>query len=47
MFDSFTPRQLYQEVTDLVVCCVTLVWIPEDIPLRTETSKNVKCGIVI
>jgi hypothetical protein len=31
------------KVTNLILCCITLVSIPDDSPLRTETYRNVQC----
>jgi hypothetical protein len=44
-FDSFTPHQLYTNVTDLVSCCITLARFPVDGPLRTITCRSVKCDL--
>jgi len=34
-------------VTNLVLCCVTLIWFPEDGPLRSETCRNNQSQILI
>jgi len=42
-----TPRQICTKVTKMVICCISLFWFPEDVPLWTETCRNVQCDIVI
>ena len=31
------------KVTNLILCCITLVSIPDDSTLRTETYRNIQC----
>ena len=46
-FDSFTPLQLCTKATDLVLCCISLVGLPDDNSLRKETCRNIHCDIVM
>jgi len=39
-FNSFTPRQLYTELTNMVLCCIILVWFLNDSPLQAETCSK-------
>jgi len=38
---SCLPRQLFTKVTNFVLCCITCVWYPDEVPLRTETCWNI------
>ena len=38
----FTPRPLCTKGTDLVSCCIVLVWFLDDDFLRTETCANIQ-----
>jgi len=43
----FIPSHLYTKVTHLVLCCLTLVWFPDEGPLRIETCRNIHCNILM
>jgi len=45
--NHITSRRICTKVTNMVICCISLFWFPEDVPLQTETCRNVHCGIVI
>ena len=34
-------------MTNLILCCVTLVCVPDDGPLRVETCSNIRSDIYI
>jgi len=46
-FDPFTQLQLCTKVTDLVLCCISLVGLPDVSSLRKEMCRTVHCGIVM
>ena len=41
----YTMSALYKSKL-IGFCSITLVWFPDDVPLRVETWINVKCDIV-
>jgi len=46
-FDSHKTRHLSTKVTNLDLCCITLVSFLDDVPMRVETCCSVQCVIVI
>ena len=46
-FDPFTLLQLCTKVTDLVLCSISLVGLPDKSALRKETCRNIYCGSVM
>jgi len=39
------PQQLHTKVNDLVLCCITLVWLPDVSPLLVKTCRNIQCDM--
>jgi len=46
---ALTPLQLCTKVTDLVLCCISSVGLPDDNSLRKEMCRNtsIHCDIVM
>jgi len=41
------PSSTRQLCTKVGLCCISLVWFPDNGPLRAETYRNIKCDIVV